>query len=64
MGQSAVLFAGGAEAVLRVEAVRLEGRVREDPAEVHAVLYAHLVRGLELRRVLPGRPVQLLCDCE
>lgn len=64
MGQYAVLFAGSAEAVLRLETVRHEGCVREDPPEVHALLHAHLVRGLGLLGVLPRGTVQLLCDCE
>lgn len=62
VGQHALLFAGSAEAVLRLEALRHQRCVRENTPEVYALLYAHLVRGLGLLGVLPGGAVQLLCD--
>lgn len=64
VGQYAVLFPRGAEAVLRLEAMCLQGCLRENAPEVYALLYAHLVRRLGLLGVLPGGTVQLLCDCK
>uniref|UniRef100_A0A453Z1X4 Uncharacterized protein n=1 Tax=Anopheles merus TaxID=30066 RepID=A0A453Z1X4_ANOME len=62
VGQHAILFPRRPEAVLRVEALRQEGDLPAHPHQAHAVLYAHLVRGLDLFRLLPRRPLQLLRD--
>lgn len=64
LGQPTVLLAGRTQAVLRVEGVRHAGGVRANAQQVHAVLHAHLVRGLDVLGVLPRRPLQLLCDRE
>lgn len=52
------------EAVLRFQELRDKEEVSVDPIEVHALLHAHLVRGLVMLGVLPRRSVQLLRDCE
>ena len=57
-------FSGCREAVLRVQAVRQRRGVRAGDLRQHAALPLHLVRGLEMRRVLPGRQVQLLRNGE
>lgn len=64
MGKSTVLFARCLEAVLRFEAVLDQTDVRKNSKPLHEILYTHLVRGLDVFRMLPGRSLQLLCHCE
>lgn len=57
MGKSAVLHSRRPQTVLRLETVFHEETVHNDSSKVHALLHTHLVWGLDLLRVLPGRQV-------
>ena len=54
-------ISGRREAVLHIKALRHATGVRQGDQRQHGNLPLHLVRGLEVRRVLSGGQMQLLC---
>jgi hypothetical protein len=59
-----LLGPGSGKAVLRFQEVRYKAEMLRIEIIFHALLHSHLVRGLEVLRVLPRRQMQLLRHCK
>lgn len=60
LGQHSVLGVRSCQAVFCLETMLDAWQMQPLPKQSHAVVYAHLVPGLEVFRVLQGRSMQLL----
>lgn len=64
LGKSSVLHFGSIETILCFQAMLNQILVFKNSSKIYALLHSHLVRGLDMFRVLSRRPMQLLRYCE